>query len=403
MAEYSRLAKGSYTVASGTLGVSAPPAKIINLPFKPDYVELINLTQAVTPAQHGVPFAYWDASATPVTVSSVQYDTIVQLFNSTPVLTTDSVKVGGGISVFSGGLSLQYGASQGLTSITKSSAGGPTTVVSASAHGLTSGDVVIFQNLYQTATTGMPQIAGIPFTVTVTNSTTFTIPWDTSTSNYTTYTQSTATNANGAFKKVLYPYLYAPGVNVISNITLGTTTTIDTTSAHNFVVGQEVAFHIPTVPNTNGVNWGTTQLNTLPNTTIPGSPIYAYVISVTDYNTFVVNVNSSAYTAFSANVPVAAVPGLEYAQVAAVGDVNTGGPRISAGSALYPPLFTIPIGTTRVNSIGGPAIEGAFFNNTSQGFIVGNSACRTDTAAWVGGSSGDVIEWRAYLHDYSSP
>ena len=79
--------------------------KVINLPFKPDYVELINYTQAATQAQHGIPFAWWDASVPPLTFSSVNYDTVVEVNSSTTASNTDMVKVGGGISVFSAGLS----------------------------------------------------------------------------------------------------------------------------------------------------------------------------------------------------------------------------------------------------------------------------------------------------------
>jgi len=403
MTEYSRMAKGNYTVSGGTLGVSAPSAKIINLPFKPDYVELINITQSITPAQHGIPFAFWDASVPPVTVSSVQYDTIVEVFNATPVLTTDSVKVGGGISVFSAGQMLQYGptykhnsVASADFSIATSGAGGPTTVTTATNHGLSSGDVIIFEGLFQTSTTGMPQLDGIPFTVTVLTATTFTIPWDTSGSNYTAFNTATSTGNVGAWKKVLYPYIYFPGTSFISAITLGNTTTISTTDAHNFVVGQEVAFRIPS-------QWGTVELNSLPNTLVPGSPVYGYVISVTNYNTVVVNINSSAFTPFTVNPTVASVPGLSYPQIVAVGDVNTGGVVISSGSPLYPsPVYT-PIGTVNISTINGPAIRGSFVNNTSQGFIIGNSASRTDTSSWVGGSNGDIMEWRAYLHDISIP
>jgi hypothetical protein len=413
MAEYSRMAKGNYTVASGTLGVSAPPAKYINLPFKPDRVELINYTQAVTPAQHGIPFAYWDASVPPIVVSSVSYDTIVQRFNATPVLTTDSVQVGGGISVFSAGQALQFGplykhnsVASADFSIAVSAAGGPTTVTTATNHNLTSGDVIIFEGLFQTSTTGMPQLNYVWFTVTVLTATTFTIPWDTSGSGYTAFNTATSTGNIGSWKKVLFPYLYFPGVTTISGITLGKTTTIDTTDAHNLVVGQEVAFRIPN-------QWGTVELNSLPNLQIPGSPVYGYVIAVTDYNTVVVNIDSSAYTPFVPNQLFAAVPGLTYAQIVAVGDVNTGGTPISLGSPLYPPLYTVPIGdgnaltngylANRVNTINGPGIRGAYANNTSQGFVVGNFASRVDTSSWVGGSSGDVIEWTAYLHDISLP
>lgn len=374
MTEYSRMAKGRFT--------STGAAQIVNLPFVPDFVEFINYTAAASGADNGVPMAWWDANMG-------QGVAVIDRFQAANQLTTDTVD-SNGISTFTAGLLLQYGASQAVSTITKAD---PAVVTSVSAHGLASGDVVIFQNLYQTATTGMPQIDGIPFTVTVTGATTFTIPWNTNQSNYTAYDTATATS-DATFKKVLYPYLYAPGVNIISAITTGSTTTIDTTSAHNFVVGQEVAFRIPS-------SWGTIQLNSLPNTTIPGSPIYGYVVSVTDYNTVVVNINSSSYTAFNSNQTVASVPGLSYAQIVAVGDVNTGGVPISSGSVLYPPPFTRPIGTTTVNTINGPAIQGAYFNNTSQGFIIGAGTAQGDSSAILIGAVSDVIYWRAFIHDLS--
>jgi len=402
MAEYSRMAKGNYTVVGGSIGVSAPSAKIINLPFKPDFVELINYTAASVMTDDAVPFAWWDASVPPLTISAVNYDTVIER-STGAALVTDMVQVGGGISVFSAGQLLQYGpiykhnsVASADFSIATSGAGGPTTVTTATNHGLTSGDVIIFGGLFQTSTTGMTQLDGIPFTVTVLTATTFTIPWDTSGSNYTTFNTATSTGNVGFWKKVLYPYLYFPGVSFISAITLGNTTTIDTTDAHNFVVGQEVAFRIPS-------QWGTVELNSLPNILSPGSPVYGYVIAVTDYNTVVVNINSSAFTPFVVNQTIASVPGLSYPQIVAVGDVNTGGVQISSGSALYPPPYYSPIGTSRVNTINGPAIAGAYVNNTSQGFIVGNSGARNDSTAFVGGSDGDIMEWRAYAHDLSIP
>ncbi len=374
MTEYSRMAKGHFT----STGLS----KIINLPFKPDAVEMWNYSAYATPANHGVSHAYWD-------VDMGQGFAIEDVFNATPVGTTDTV-VANGISTFYGGLALQYGASIQITGITKASAG---VVTTATAHGYASGDVVILTGLYQSATTGMPQIGGIPFTVTVLSPTTFSIPWNTNQSEYTALSGS----PTGAFvQKVLYPDLYFPGTAVISSITTGTTTTIDTTKAHNFVVGQEVAFRIPT-------RWGTYQLNSLPNAVIPGSPIYGYVIAVTDYNTVVVNINSTGYTAYNSNQTVANVPGEFFPQIVAVGDVNTGGVQISANSVLYPPPYSQPIGTTRVNTINGPAILGAYVNNTSQGFIIGNGVGVNDASSVLVGAEGNVIYWRAYLHDISIP
>lgn len=375
MAEYSRLAKGKFT--------STGAAQVINLPFKPDYVEFINYTAAASGADNGVPQAFWDANMG-------QGFAVVQRFEAANQLTTDTVDANG-ITTFSAGQMLQYGPTFTVSDITKAS---PAAVTTSAAHGLKSGDVVILEGLFETATTGMPQINGIPFTVTVTSTTAFTIPWNTNQSNYTVISGSAT--GTPRMKKVLYPYLYFPGTTFISAITTGTTTTIDTTSAHNFVVGQQVAFRIPS-------EWGTVELNSLPNTLTPGSPVYAYVIAVTDYNTVVVNFDSSAYTAFTSNPTVASVPGLSYPQIVAVGDVNTGGVQISSGSALYPPPYFVPIGTTRVNTINGPAIQGAFVNNTSQGFIIGSGAAQGDSSAVLVGAASDVIYYRAFLHDISLP
>lgn len=382
MTEYSRMAKGKFTSTGG--------AQVVNLPFKPDFVEFLNYTVANTAIsgaanQNNVPQAWWDANMG-------QGFAIQQVYvGATPsVLQFDTV-IANGISTFSAGQLLQYGPTLVVSDVSKAAAALVTTTTN---HGLTSGDVVILEGLYETSTTGMPQIDGIPFTVTVVSPTTFTIPWNTSQSNYTVI--SGAATGTPRMKKVLYPYLYFPGTSFISNITLGATTTIDTTDAHNFVVGQEVAFRIPQ-------QWGTVELNSLPNLLTPGAPMYGYVIAVTDYNTVVVNIDSSSYTAFNSNQTVANVPGLSYPQIVAVGDVNTGGVSISSGSALYPPPQYMPIGTTTFNTINGPAIRGSYVNNTSQGFIIGVGAGTVATSSSLVGDNGDVIYWRAYLHDMSIP
>ncbi len=394
MSEYSKMVKGRFT-AGGT-------SAYVNLPFQPDFVELWNYTniKAAVAANKALR-AWWDASL----FDGSNNPTMLEVYNAGSVTAFDTIQTNG-ISSFYAGLSLQYGpiVAHGGSPVSEFSitAANPAVVTTVGNHGLNSGDVVVFQNLKQTSTTGMQQIAGIAFTVTVTGATTFSIPWNASGSAYTAFNTATSTGNVGSYKKVLYPYLYAPGVSIISNITNGATTTIDTASAHNFVVGQEIAIRIPNVLPSSVQQWGPTQFNSLPNTVIPGSPIYGYVISVTDYNTVVVNINSSSYTSFSSNIPFSSVPGLSWPQIVAVGDVNTGGVQISANSALYPPPYIVPIGTTRVNTINGPAIQGSFFNNTSQGFIIGAGTANTATSVQIMAAN-DVIEWRAFLHDGSFP
>lgn len=369
MAEYSRLAHGTFT--------STGASQVINLPFQPDYVEFTNYTSAATPANHGIPFAKWDSYMG-------QGFAVANLFNATPVLTTDVV-IANGISTFAAGTLLQYGARQQVVASTKATGNFQVT-----GHGYSTGDVVVFEGLYQTAVTGMPQICGMPFTITKVDANNFTINWNVNQSNFTALAGSPA----GAYvKKVLYPYLYLPGLNFIASVTTGATTTVVTSTWHNYVVGQEVAFRIP-------ASYGITQLNSLPNNVIPGSPIYGYVVSVTNNFTVVVNVNSTGFSAYNSNQTVASVPGLQFPQVVVVGDVNTGGNLINSTSPLYPsPQF--PTSTGGVPTINGPAIKGAFVNNTSQGFVIGSGATSGDATASLVGANGNVIYWRALLHDFS--
>jgi len=375
MAEYSRLARGSFT--------STGAAQIINLPFQPSYVEYFNFSLANTAAtSQNVISGKWQ-------YPMAQNSAVIEGYNATPTLIYDTVSVGG-ISTFSAGQMLQFGAAKQIVASTK----GTTTSFQVTAHGYKEGDVVLFEGLFQSSTTGMPQMNGIPFTViTRTDANNFIVNWN---SNNAAYTNLAGSPASAKVKQILYPFLYFPGTSVISAITTGTTTTIDTAEAHNFVVGQQVAFHIPS-------QWGTVELNTIPNNLTPGSPVYAYVIAVTDFNTFVVNVDSSAYTAYTTNIAVTAVPGLSFPQVCAVGDVNTGGVQISSGSALYPPPYSVGIGTTRTNTINGPAVLGSFVNNTSQGFIIGAGAGTVLTTANIVGVAGNIIYWRAQLADIGLP
>jgi hypothetical protein len=383
MAEYSRIAKGSFVATSGS--------KTINLPFVPDFVEVWNYTNFKTPVNHGVVRAFWDNRL----LDGSNNPTMIELFNGTPVLTTDVILTGG-ISAFQGALSLQFGPVYQHTgstdfAISKAASAQITTTTN---HNLQTGDVVIFSNLAQTATTGMNQIAGIPFMITRTGATTFTINWNTNQSNYTAFNTATSTNNVGSFKKVLYPDLYLPDDNFISALTLGATTTVSTTAQHQMQVGQEVAFRIPST-------WGTIQLNSLPNLVIPGSPIYGYVVSVTDVQNYVVNINSAAFTAFNSN-QVFASAGRTFAQVVAVGDVNSGGVQISSGSPLYPsPQYSV-VTYNDSSTINGPAIIGSFVNNTRQGFVIGSGAANTDTSAVIMAST-NIMYWRAYLSDYAAP
>lgn len=380
MAEYSRIARGNFT-ATGTAMAAA--SGYVNLPFRPDFVELWNYTNIKTAGANKVTRAWWDSGLLDGTANP----TMVEIYNGGTATVFDEIPTGG-ISTFYAGLALQYGAAISVTDISKAA---NALVTTATPHGYNIGDTVILQQVAIGTTNDMILLNDVPFTiVTVPSTTTFTIQWNTNQSNYTALTAQTVPTV----KKILYPFLYVPQDNVISALTLAATTTVTTTMYHNFEVGQEVAFRIPP-------QWGTTQLNSLPNTVIPGSPIYGYVVSVTNNWTFVVNINSTGYTAFNTNPATPNIVGLTYPQVLAVGDVNTGGMQIYSGSPLYPsPRF--PTSTNRVPTINGPAILGSFVNNTEQGFFIGTGTGNTDTSVTLM-TTGDIVYWQAYLFDYKNP
>lgn len=379
MAEYSRIARGSFTTASSVV------PQTVTLPFMPTRVELLNYTTYSSPAQYAITKAWWDTAMGQNNTAFEYLESASAAWIPAVDYTTNGISTLGLLGSTNAGLMLQYGAQVQIASITKAS---PTVVTTASAHGYNVGDVVILEGLYQTSTTGMPQMCGIPFQITAVGSTTtFTVVWNSNQSNYTDLSGS----PTGAYaRKVLYPWNYMPNVCVISSITTGSTTTIVTTKDHNFVTGQEVAFRIPSA-------WGTTQLNSLPNAQIPGSPVYGIVQSVTNNTTFVVNINSSAYTAFTTNLTVAQAIGLTPPQVAAIGDINSGGVNFSGG-ALYPSQSFNTYNNASNASINGPMIQGAFANNTFQGFTVQNGAGAVQSSATLLTASSTYI-WTAYIYD----
>ena len=354
MAEYSRIAKGHYTATSGS-------AQVINLPFIPDAIELFNFTAATTPAQNGIPYAYWDAQ---MGQGYAMYD----VFNATPVLTTAST-TSAGFSTFSAGYP-QYGSAVAISGITKAN---PAVVTCTGNHGYSTGDTVVFQGLIQSSTTGMQQICGIPLVITVTGATTFTVPWNT---NQTNYTAISGSPSGANVRKVLYAPLYFPGSVVISAISgSASALTVSTASNHNLVVGSEVAFRIPSA-------WGSVELNTPQTNPNIGLPVYGFVTSVSSATQVVIAlINSSiTFTAFNSNPTVAqAQAGLSFPQMVTVGDNNTG-----ALTSAYTPTTINPI-----------AIGGAFQNNTRQGFIIGAAG----SGASLSGTTSDVVYWRAYLSD----
>ncbi|MBS3903754.1 MAG: hypothetical protein KGZ39_00325 [Simkania sp.] len=106
----------------------------------------------------------------------------------------------------------------------------------------------------------------------------------------------------------IHPEYYAPRKFTISNISLGLSTTITTSSDHDYVVGQLVRTWIPSF-------YGTFQLNGQEN----------YVTSIPASNQVVINLDSRAYDTFIPSPAYGPTP----PQICAIGDVNSGQTNIS--------------------------------------------------------------------------
>lgn len=341
MAEYSKIARGSY--------VSNGEPQDIYLPFLPEKVSLRNFTAEAGQRSGAVSQAYWDTSLG----SGAALANGISTISSDPVYFPTSTLTAG-IFVFTDALVGSFGPQQQVVSATLANP----VVFTVTNHGYGVGDTVLFEGLYQTLTTGMPQMCGMPFTVaSVPSSNTFTVNWNTNQSNYTALTSS----PYGAYVKQVYSsYLYQPGIYNISTISQANQAVVSTTAKHNLSLGSRVGFRI-----TN--RWGMTNLNGL----------YATVIQLNTPQSFTVDLDTTNFMPFTTNVPVLYVPGLTFPQVVTVGDINTGGSVQEVNSIPVP---------------NGPAIDGSFINNTSYGFTVGSFLC---------GENGDQMIWEACFYDYS--
>ena len=329
MTEYSKISEGVLTATAAT-------PVFVRLAYRPLSFEIWNTTEwgssnATPQVQYGLGFSDEAANRAYITRNAANDNNVENV-----ILTS------GGFRFFSGG-SPAFGATVSTNgSVTQAA----TAVVNIDSHGFVTGDTV-----WLFGTTGMLQIAGIPYTVTVTGANTFTIPVDSS---------GFAAAATAAQAKLWFPLaipnLVEPYQTYITAITTGTTTTVTTSVDHAYVVGQQVSFVLPD-------EWGMTELNGLT----------GFITTVGAANTFVVDIDSSAFSAFAYPTSAVAAAGVTFPQVIPVGDLNFG---------FSGPVVSEPI-----------TIPGAFSYTTSPGVLIGASLL---TNASGGGAT---IRWRAEYPD----
>lgn len=345
MAQYSKIIDGQFK----STGVN----KFLSFPVVPDMIEIWNLTKWGNTTNHTAVAALGFQSAASGTAYVTESNGTTWLGKTVTV---------NGFNFISAGTP-QFGAVQAMatTFVTQASPAN----VTVTGHGYNTGDVV-----WVYGTTGMLQIAGIPYVITKVDANNFTIPVPAA--------GFAAAATAGNVKQLLYPDLYIPELCYIMSVTQANPAVITTNINHNFVVGQEVGFTIPS-------QWGMTQLDSAVYLQNNYQPQQAYVEAVTA-NTVTVNINSSGFTAFAYPTSATAALGMSFPQIYAIGDQNTGYQLNSSAQVPY-------LGVT--NGVIG--IPGAFAANTRQGVIVG-----TGDGTEIIHANNDVVKYRAIFPDLIS-
>lgn len=273
---------GSFiTPASG----NAP--QTLQLPFVPDLFEIWvqgnsagdNWTSTASPGP--VKYAFWQnamASGTALATANT---------NGAATDTSSFLATGGIIPVVSA--ANLYGPAQGGSGITKAS---PAVMTMTNNNVFSTGNVVLLES-----TTGALQFSGIPWSVIQTGATTYNLGDSFSSAGF------AAAATNVVARQLLYPLAFTPYISYIVGITTGVTTTVVTSAPNGLSVGDTVRLVIP-------APWGTTQI----------SGQQGIVTAITDAWTFVVNINSSAASAFAFPTTAQAGAGVSFPQVIPFGD-----------------------------------------------------------------------------------
>lgn len=218
MSQYDNIVSGYYT-ATGS-------AKSIPIPFTPSWFELH--------IQGNSSGDNWNSVANPGVLKSAWWSQGMASASALGVYNTAGAATDVRTFVSSDGISpittegTILGTPTAITGITNAA---PPVVTTAGAHGYSSGDVVILTN-----TTGVLQIATIPFEITVLSPTTFSL-------NNMGAPGSIGTA--GFSVKVLFPSVYLPMIRFITGVTQAVIPTITFSVDHGYVVGQTIRLYCP--------------------------------------------------------------------------------------------------------------------------------------------------------------
>jgi len=355
----------------GNATIQSADAQIIAIPSNADWVSVRNYTKSGAAGSSAV---YFQGTAN--AFAGVEYfwqrgmaagTGVVRYYgNGAQVVSGDTLNAGGFTLYDPSGQSVGAGAQPNLGNpvATTASTNATRPVVStASTAGISVGTIVRMSSTAQTDVNGVDFVVGA-----VTLNTSFTLM---TASN----ALATAPGAIGGagFYRIVYngnSQLFYPRRRVITNITQAVNAQVSTSIAHGLTPGQAVRFNIPDVS-------GMIQLNTTP----ANNYLSAAVVTVVDDYNFTINVDTTAFTAFT--FPTIAQQPSSYPIVVPFGE-NTA-VSLSSNTAQVPSIGGQQIFNTNVGILADSTVNTAYL-----GMILGGGGVATALTTPVSGPAGTV-------------
>lgn len=360
----------------------AADAQIIQIPSNADWVRVLNYSkfganglntvyfQGTNNAFAGIEY-WWQRGMAPGT-GIVKYKS-----NGASTLNADTM-VTGGFTLFD-----PSGQSQGALPLvgaavaTTASTNATQPVVSTgTTTGINVGTVVRMSNTAQTDVNGIDMVvgavtAGVSFTLLTATNALATAPG--------------AIGGAGFYRIINTDSLFYPRRRFVTNITRAVNAQVSTSVAHGLTPGQEVRFNIPAVS-------GMTQLNSNAFTNF----IAPIILSVVDDYNFTINIDTTAYTAFT--WPTIAQQPSSFPIVAPVGEDT-------ASSLAIPAAQTPSVGGVQIFNTNTGILADSTVNTGFLGMILGaggNGLALTTPISGPAGTvhftAGNVIDTRDVMY-----
>lgn len=263
--------------------ISAGSNVRISLRQDVDWMMVYNLTQANGAQTTAVGVKYYWQRGMPAGAKWVTFASSPANANNLEQYITTN-----GFTVFDSSVQTPGALNATITAI---SAAAIPVVTNTGTNGLVAGDVVRLINV-----TGAQQLGGFDFTVgyNTLSATTFSLD----------YMSQIVAGTTGSWRRIAFNPIFYPRRRFITNITRASAAVVTTSVTHGYTVGQQVRFVVPAA-------YGMTQINGLTGNIIATN-------TSTTVNSFTVDINSSAFTAFA--FPLTATVPFTAAEVIPVGE-----------------------------------------------------------------------------------